>query len=43
MMQQMGKGKMPPGMPDMMGGNLPPGNQASYGKKKKKKKGFGEL
>ncbi len=47
MMQQMGKGKMPGGMPngmqEMMGGNQPPGNQTSYGKKKKKKKGFGEL
>jgi len=52
LMQQFGQGKMPgfpgmggmPGMPDMgMGGgsNLPPGSQ--YGKKKKKKKGFGEL
>jgi signal recognition particle subunit SRP54 len=50
MMQQMGQGKMPnmPGMPSFPGmpspgaaANLPPG--ATYGKKKKKKKGFGEL
>ncbi len=49
MMQQMSKGKMPGGFPGM-GGGLPgmdmPGNVApgaNYGKKKKKKKGFGEL
>jgi signal recognition particle subunit SRP54 len=50
MMQQMGQGKMPnmPGMPSFPGmpspgaaANLPPGT--TYGKKKKKKKGFGEL
>jgi signal recognition particle subunit SRP54 len=50
MMQQMGQGKMPnmPGMPSFPGmptpgaaSNLPPGT--TYGKKKKKKKGFGEL
>ncbi len=50
MMQQMGQGKMPnmPGMPNFPGmptpgaaSNLPPGT--TYGKKKKKKKGFGEL
>jgi signal recognition particle subunit SRP54 len=50
MMQQMGQGKMPnmPGMPSFPGmptqgasPNMPPG--ATYGKKKKKKKGFGEL
>jgi signal recognition particle subunit SRP54 len=54
LMQQMGQGKMPnfPGMPNMGGGGFPGmggmGNQAPsgnpvYGKKKKKKKGFGEL
>ena len=54
LMQQMGQGKMPnfPGMPNMGGGGFPGmggmGNQApsgnpAYGKKKKKKKGFGEL
>ncbi|WP_019500119.1 signal recognition particle protein [Pseudanabaena sp. PCC 6802] len=51
MMQQMGQGKMPnlPGMPSFPGmpgpgmptPNSPPG--INYGKKKKKKKGFGEL
>ena len=52
LMQQMGQGKMPnfPGMPNMggggfpgMGGNQAPSGNAAYGKKKKKKKGFGEL
>ncbi|MCA6610672.1 MAG: signal recognition particle protein [Pseudanabaena sp. M158S2SP1A06QC] len=54
LMQQMGQGKMPsfPGMPNMGSGGFPGmggmGNQAPsgnpvYGKKKKKKKGFGEL
>jgi len=52
LMQQMGQGKMPnfPGMPNMggggfpgMGGNQSPSGNAAYGKKKKKKKGFGEL
>jgi len=40
MMQQMGKGQMGgfPGMPQM-----PTNNAGIYGKKKKKKKGFGEL
>ncbi len=51
MMQQMGQGRMPnfPGMPNMgggfpgMGGNTAPSGNPAYGKKKKKKKGFGEL
>ena len=52
LMQQMGQGKMPnfPGMPNMggggfpgMGGNQAPSGNPAYGKKKKKKKGFGEL
>lgn len=47
MMQQMGQGRMPgiPGMPPMMPpqGNQPPATANLYGKKKKKKKGFGEL
>ncbi|MDX2256759.1 MAG: signal recognition particle protein [Pseudanabaenaceae cyanobacterium bins.39] len=51
LMQQMGKGKMPniPGMPSMGGGGFPgmgndlPSGNSPYGKKKKKKKGFGEL
>ncbi len=52
LMQQMGQGKMPnfPGMPNMggggfpgMGGNQAPSGNPTYGKKKKKKKGFGEL
>jgi signal recognition particle subunit SRP54 len=50
LMQQMGQGKMPMGMPGMpgmpeMGGNLPPGGgkKPKYGKKKKRRKGFGEL
>jgi signal recognition particle subunit SRP54 len=51
LMQQMGQGKMPnmPGMPNMgggfpgMGGNDAPSGNSPYGKKKKKKKGFGEL
>ncbi|MCY7332555.1 MAG: signal recognition particle protein, partial [Pseudanabaena sp. CAN_BIN31] len=54
LMQQMGQGKMPnfPGMPNMGGGgfpamggmgNQPPSGNPVYGKKKKKKKGFGEL
>ena len=54
LMQQMGQGKMPnfPGMPNMGGGGFPgmggmgnqaPSGGADYGKKKKKKKGFGEL
>jgi signal recognition particle subunit SRP54 len=47
LMQQMGQGKMPMGMPGMpgmpgMGGNLPPvrGKKPKYGKKKKKKRGL---
>ncbi len=54
LMQQMGQGKMPnfPGMPNMGGGGFPgmggmgneaPSGNSPYGKKKKKKKGFGEL
>ncbi len=47
MMQQMGQGRMPgfPGMPPMMPphANQPPATANLYGKKKKKKKGFGEL
>jgi len=54
LMQQMGQGKMPnfPGMPNMGGGGFPgmggmgndaPSGNPVYGKKKKKKKGFGEL
>jgi signal recognition particle subunit SRP54 len=51
LMQQMGQGKMPnfPSMPNMgggfpgMGGNQAPSGNPAYGKKKKKKKGFGEL
>ncbi|AFY71580.1 signal recognition particle subunit FFH/SRP54 (srp54) [Thalassoporum mexicanum PCC 7367] len=49
LMQQMGQGNMPMGMPGMpgmpgMSGNLPPGGKKpKYGKKKKKRKGFGEL
>lgn len=50
MMQQMGKGQMGgfPGMPQMPNANLNPSpnlgaNPSMYGKKKKKKKGFGEL
>jgi signal recognition particle subunit SRP54 len=40
MMQQMGQGRMPLMPPQ---GNQPPATANLYGKKKKKKKGFGEL
>jgi signal recognition particle subunit SRP54 len=51
MMQQMGQGRMPnlPGMPSFPGmpsPGMPAPNSTpgvNYGKKKKKKKGFGEL
>ncbi|MDX1977966.1 MAG: signal recognition particle protein [Pseudanabaenaceae cyanobacterium bins.68] len=43
LMQQMGQGKMP-GMPSPFANQtLPPGGDPKYGKRKKKKKGFGDL